>query len=302
MMRPVALERITCGARRTTRVVLLTALLATMSHTVGHASEGGSAELLSLLHRADQLFDLRWREDAMESAIAAYEETLPVLPELPVQSQAFVLNRLAELCYESTTFDTGFRGANRSRVETGKEYGFRSLRLNPEFARLESTDFEAAISAVSDAAALLWTGDNWAVLCGLDPIAGVLHIGKVKALFQRCLAVDETYWGASPHTALGALLVATPTAFGGDPEAGRAHLRRATELVPCFLYNHVVYAQYAGLEYDALGRRNGIRDASLIRERATLVLATPIQGWPFWNREAKREAEALLSWLDSECG
>jgi hypothetical protein len=235
----------------------------------------------------------------MAQTIAAYEVILPHLETLTPQSRSFVLTRLAQLCYESTTFGAGFREAECARLRLGKAYGLESLRLNQRFADLEEVDFVAALAAVEDPGALLWTGDNWAVLCGLDPVQGILHIDKVKALFERSIAVDEMYWGASAHTALGALLVATPALFGGEATAGRAHLRRATELAPGFLYSHVAYAQYAGFEFDALGTRCAVRDAALIRERANRILEAPIGRWPFWDREAKREARVLREQIEA---
>jgi len=57
----------------------------------------------------------------------------------------------------------------------------------------------------------------------------------------------------------------------------------------------VVYAQYWGFTYDLFGKVNGIRDRDLIDRELNLVLDAPVGDWPFWNREAKREAEALLT-------
>ena len=258
---------------------------------------GEHAPTPALLDRANVTFAGRQTEDTVHEAIACYEEILPHLVSLPVQSQSFVLNRLAQLCYEATTFSDGFRNADRALLELGMSYGLRSLRLAPAFAEMEQADFGAAVAYVTDAPALLWTANSWAVLCGLDPIQGALQIGKVKILFERCLDVDEMYWGASPHSAMGALLVATPAALGGDAVTGRAHLLRATQLAPGFLHNRVVYAQYGGFVFDALGRMCGIRDETLVREQIRIVLEGPIHPWPLWNRRAKSDAEALLQQL-----
>ncbi|UCF09450.1 MAG: hypothetical protein JSW65_05130 [Candidatus Bipolaricaulota bacterium] len=258
----------------------------------------GATSVDDLISAAEEAFAGRHLEDTMFAAIARYEAVLPHLPGLPVQSQAFVLNRLAQLCYEASTFETGFRSSERDWLEAGKAYGFRSLRLCPGFAEWEEKDFARAVSQVIDPAALLWTADSWGVLCGLSPIQGMLFIGRVKLLFERCLEVDPTYWGGSPHNALGALMVVTPPTLGGDREAGRRHLERALEIDPTFLQNHVVYAEYWGFTYDGMGRVSGVRDADLVRAQLAVVLDEPIGGWPFWNREAKREAAALLQRLE----
>ncbi|HHE51589.1 MAG TPA: hypothetical protein ENL30_00815, partial [Candidatus Acetothermia bacterium] len=141
---------------------------------------------------------------------------------------------------------------------------------------------------------LLWTANNWGALFGYNPLQGMVDVGKVKALYERGIVLDEAYWGGSFHNALGAMLITLPPLLGGDRERGRAHLERAIALAPGYLENHVVYAQYWGFTYDTFGKMNGIRDLSLIESELQYVLSAPIGDWPFWNREAKREAEALL--------
>jgi hypothetical protein len=43
---------------------------------------------------------------------------------------------------------------------------------------------------------------------------------------------------------------------------------------------------------------NGVRDRELIERELSFVLEAPIGRWPFWNREAKKEAELLLKKLE----
>jgi tetratricopeptide (TPR) repeat protein len=259
-------------------------------------AEGTSPE--ELIARANAAFAERFIEERMREAITDYEAVLPYLDQLPVQSQAFVLDRLAQSYYELTTFSEGDTPEDRELFERGKEYGFRSLGLNPGFAEWRDRDFKRALSYVADPAALLWTADNWGAIFGYDPWQGMNNVGKVKALYEHCLEVDEAYWGGSCHNALGALLVTTPDFLGGNLEAGKEHLERAIELAPDYLENRVVYAQYWGFTYDFFGNMNGIRDQELIERELNLVLEAPIGRWPFWNREAKREAEALLKRME----
>ncbi len=205
------------------------------------AEDAGPADWIE---RADAAFEARFEVEVMLEAIAAYEAALPGIETLPTETQTFVLDRLAQLHYELTTFTVGDTDDDKSAFEKGRDYGLRSLRLNPDFATLEEDDFDAAVAAVTDPAALLWTADNWGALFNYNPIAGMLQLGKVRALYERCLEVDETYWGASAHNALGAMLVVTPAALGGDESAGIDHLERAVALAPAYLINRVVHAQY----------------------------------------------------------
>lgn len=248
--------------------------------------------------QAEELFPERYVPETMDQIIALYEGMLPELEALPLERQAWVLNRLAQLYYEKTTFSEGNTPEDRDLFTKGKEYGFRSLRLNADFAEWEGQDFGKAIRFVTDVAALLWTADNWGALFRYNPFEGLANVGKVKAMYERCLEVDETFWGGSCHNALGALLVTTPGFLGGSLEGGREHLERAIEIDPNYLINHVVYAEYWGFTYDALGNKNGVRDRELVERELRFVLEAPVgEQWPFWNREAKREAKRLLEEL-----
>lgn len=247
-----------------------------------------------LLVGADDAFAERFIMERMKAAISHYEAVLPYLDSLSVQSQAFVLNRLSQCYYELTTFSEGNTPEDRDLFEKGKDYGLHSLRLNSGFAEWEKKDFAKATGFVTDPAALLWTANNWGALFGYDPLQGMVNVGKVKVIYEQEIEVGESYWGASAHNALGALLVTTPDLLGGDLEGGKEHLERAIELAPGYLENHVVYAQYWGFTYDLFGKANGIRDRELIEREINFVLAAPIGEWPFWNREAKKEAQILL--------
>ena len=249
------------------------------------------------IERGNAAFGERFEQEKMVEAIAAYEATLAEIESLRIETQAYVLNRLAQLHYELATFTPGNTPEDETVFQNGRRYGLRSLRLNPEFAALEENDFDNAVAAVTDATALLWTADNWGALLDYNPITGMLYLSKVRALYERSLDLDETYWGASAHNALGAMLIVTPSTLGGDEAAGRIHLEDALVLAPGYLLNHVVYAQYWGFTYDLFGNVTGVRDASFVEEQLQIVLDAPIGDWPFWNREAKREAEEILAEL-----
>jgi len=248
---------------------------------------------------AEAAFAERYLEERMQQAIEQYERLLVTLdasdPDL--ETRTHVLNRLAQLCYEITTFSPGDTEEDRLWFELGKAYGLQSLRLDPRFSRWEGERFDDAVAGVTDPAALLWTANNWGGLCGMNPIEGLLQSGNVRLLYERCVSVDETYWGASAHNALGAMRMVAPQALGGDPQVAAAHLEAAITVAPNYLVNRVVRAQYRGFSYDFFGQVSGVRDAGFIEQEMGFVLAADIGAWPFWNREAKKEAEALLAKL-----
>lgn len=256
------------------------------------------SSLEELISKGNAAFSQRFVEEKMREAISYYEAVLPSLDLLSPQSQAFVLDRLSQCYYELTTFSEGDTPEDRELFEKGKNYGFQSLALVSDFSQWQDRDFKKAISFINDPAALLWTADNWGALFSYNPWEGMLNVGKVKAMYERCIEIKEDYWGGSCHNALGALLVTTPGFLGGNLKEGKRHLEKAIEIDSLYLENHVVYAEYWGFTYDFLGQKNGIRDKELIERELNFVLEAPIGDWPFWNREAKKEAEILLRTME----
>ena len=281
------------------RIYLLTSALDRILIRYGSSAPADEPQAPEeLIAQAEALFPERYMPDTLEQIIALYESVLPDLGSLPIERQAFVLNRLAQLYYERSVLSEGNTAEDRKFLENGKEFGLRSLRLNADFAQREGRDLGKAIGLVTDPLALLWTANNWGGIFQFDPFAGLTGVGNVKAMYERCLELDEATWGGSCHNALGALLVTTPGFLGGNLAEGKRHLERAVEIDPDYLTNHVVYAEFWGFTYDALGRKNGVRDRELIEREAQFVLDAPIgEEWPFWNRIAKRDAERLLEEL-----
>jgi len=164
----------TTPARAGARLIVATLLIAVSSFALP-AKEDFPPEWIE---RGDAAFAERFEQERMIEAIAAYEAVLPGIESLTIEAQAHLLNRLAQLHYELTTFTPGNTQEDESVFQKGKEYGFASLRLNPEFAALEEDDFDAAVAAVTDPAALLWTADNWGALLDYNPISGFLYLGR----------------------------------------------------------------------------------------------------------------------------
>ena len=257
----------------------------------------GTDSPAALIARADLAYMTRYLQESMTEAIALYEAVLPSLDTLSVPSQAYVLNRLSQLCYEAAMFSDGNTSEDRDLFNKGKAFGLQSLRLNQDFAAHESSGFEEALSYVTDAAALHWTANNWGMLCGMNPIQGLLQQGKVLALFSRCVEVDLDFWGGSSASALGSLLIMSPSALGGDDEAGLALVEDSITLDPSYLHNRVILAEYWGFTYNYFGALTGVRDAELIEREVAVVLEGDVGDWLFWNRQAKVQAERLLAQL-----
>jgi len=93
----------------------------------------------------------------------------------------------------------------------GKNWGMKSLRMNPEFVRIEQQDgFIAAVRAETDVAALYWTNANWLRSISQtkdDKLKAMLIWGvppKSEAMMFRLLELDDTYNSYGTYRSLGA--------------------------------------------------------------------------------------------------
>jgi len=263
----------------------------------GFATTLGMDSSAALIAQADLAYMTRYLQESMTEAMALYEAVLPSLDTLSLPSQAYVLNRLSQLCYEAAMFTEGNTPEDKELFTTGKAFGLQSLRLNQEFAAHESKGLEEALSHVTDVAAMHWTANNWGMLCEMNPIQGLLQQGKVLALFSRCVELSPIFWGGSAASALGSLLIMSPAALGGDDEAGLALVEDSIPMDPSYLHNRIILAEYWGFTYNYFGSLTGVRDAELIEREIAIILEGEIGDWPFWNRQAKTEAERQLAQL-----
>jgi len=257
-----------------------------------------------LIAEGDAAYLLRYELPSLDEAFAAYEAVLPDLDGLLVQSQAHVLNRLCQLCYEKAMFSEGNTPEDGELFRRGKDYGFRSLRLNEDFAANEAAGLGAALrfTTADDAMAMHWLANAWGMVLEMNPIQGLIEQSSVMALFERTVEVDPAFWGASAKSALGSLLIMVPGMMGGNQEQGLVLVEESIADDPAYLHNRIILAEYWGFTYNMFGAVTGIRDAELIERECAIVLAGEIGDWPFWNRRAKLEAERVLQMLADQQG
>jgi len=273
-------------------VVALSLLL-----TAGSFAVLGDDAPADLIGRADLAYMTRYDLESMVEAIALYEAVLPHLETLSVSKQAYVLNRLSQLCYELPMFSDGNTPEDRDLFAKGKDYAFRSLRLNPEFAANEGAGLAVALEYVTDPAATHWAANNWGMVLEMNPVQGLMEQGSVMTLFERTVAIEEDFWGGSAASALGSLLIMVPGIMGGNAERGLALVEASIEMDPSYLHNRIILAEYWGFTYNMFGALTGVRDAEMIERECAIILADGFGDWPFWNRRAKLEAERLLALL-----
>jgi predicted anti-sigma-YlaC factor YlaD len=80
----------------------------------------------------------------------------------------------------------------------------------------------------SDIEVLYWTAAAWGAEMALSPEAAI-DLPVVRALLERCLALDETWRKGALHEAMISV-ESLGTSLGGSAERARAHFARAVEL------------------------------------------------------------------------
>ncbi len=246
-----------------------------------------SGEHEGLLPAAAEIYPRRYELPVLERLIAIYEGALAEDGE-----DAGILARLAQFWYERGVLAP--EGEKRGYFERARDYALAALRTDPRFAGLEREEgLVAAIRASDDVAALLWYAAAQGQLLGMiNPLTAFRLMKPVKAAYERVVELEETFWGCSAVHALGAFeanIATTPIVnllMRASLERAREYFERAIELCPDYLANYWIYARDYAVPK---------KDAGLFRELLSHVLEGPIGPWPFWNRIAKKDAEALIA-------
>lgn len=257
----------------------------------------GMESVADRIAHADAVYLSRYLPANMDETITLYESVLPSLDTLSVQSQAHILDRLSQLCYEATMLTEGNTPEDEALFIKGKDYAFQSLRLNEEFVTHKRSGLRAALQYATDPAATYWAASNWGMILKMNPMKGLMEQGSVIDLFERTIELDRDFFGGGAASSLGSLLVMVPSMMGGDDKRGLALIQESIEMDPTYLRNRVILAEYWGFTYNMFGKLTGVRDAELIEQETAIVLSTDIGDWPFWNRQAKAEAKRLLAQL-----
>ena len=134
--------------------------------------------------------------------------------------------------------------------------------------------------------ATAWSG--W-IQARSDDWNALIDLPRVKLLFERCLALGESYEDGGAHVYLGVFATLLPPAYGGKPEVARMHFERAIEISAGdnLMYRVLMAEHYARAVYD-----RKLHDRLLLT-----VLEQPAEapGLTLINTLAKRRAGVLLS-------
>ena len=169
----------------------------------------------------------------LEGAIAAFLATLGVpedldqLDELAVNdfyvdpANKDLLNKLSQAYYTLADAFLSGEEEEESTYVKGKNWGMKSLRMDPTFAEIEGPPtkdigrFIDAVKQETDIAALYWTGANWLRVAEFNKVKAVFAKipDQTEVMYLRCLELDDTYMNYGSYRALGAF-------WGGLPRLG----------------------------------------------------------------------------------
>lgn len=133
-----------------------------------------------------------------------------------------------------------------------RDYGFERLQQTKAFKKgipAKEADFVQQLPQIkkSEVAPLFWTAFAWAGWVNLnrDNPKAVFELNIVKAMMNRVLELDETFFFGAAHLFWGSTYGSIPPMLGGSPEKAKEHFERAIEISEGkFLMAKVYYAQY----------------------------------------------------------
>jgi len=128
--------------------------------------------------------------------------------------QKDVINRLSQAYYTLANVFMGGETDEKTTYIKGKQWGFKSLRMNPDFVAVERSDgFVAAVQQETDLAALYWANSNWLRIAEFDVAAAVRGQipPKAKAITERTLEIAPEYMFYGAYRSLGAFWSGLPS-------------------------------------------------------------------------------------------
>ena len=180
------------------------------------------------------------------------------------------------------------------------DYGFRAACAHDkdycDLRSLSVPEFEALLEDANkgDVPVLFSLGGAWAgyIQQNTNDWNAVAELGRVEAIMERIVALDEHYQYGQAHMYLGVLNSILPASLGGNPELAKTHFEQAVQLADGKnLLAQVLYAEkYARLLFD-----RELHD-SLLNE--VLAADPDVHGLTLQNTYAPQQAEALLADAD----
>lgn len=185
----------------------------------------------------------------------------------------------------------------REFYERGKNYAFRILRQDGDFARaldgtLDDLNAVLATKGQSVVPAVFWAAFGWgsAIYLNLTSPDAIADLPRAQAMMEFVALRDSGYYFGGADVFLGTLYGSKPKLFGGDPVKARGHFEKALRINGGkFLMTYVYYARSVAVQ---------TQDVTLFDSLLTTVLQAPpdtLAGARLANQVARKKAGLLLS-------
>lgn len=207
--------------------------------------EGAAEAAAAAVAEGDELWNGRDNADNIRKAIAVWEKV--------VAGNAGDYETVAKITHAYYFLADGYLRDNDDEyldtMDKGVAWGEKGLlAVSPEFkTRMKNGDkLEKAIEAIGKEGVptLYWYATNlgkWAKKKGFAVLLG--NKDKVKAVMERCLALDSGYFYSAPDRYFGAFYAIAPSFAGGDLDKSEAHYKASLEKQPNYLGTHVLMAE-----------------------------------------------------------
>lgn len=180
--------------------------------------------------------------DAAPFALKTYESLLESLPKhVPL---------LLATCRGFTSYAYGFlatdadiiRPTDRAAAKALDErtlnmylraHGYCDRALEQKFKGVTAMLMKDPANALTkakkeDVELLYWSAASWGLAMALNPDTLAIDFPAVRALAEKGLALDETWWNGAFHELM--IVLDSQELLGGSQEAARKHFERAVEL------------------------------------------------------------------------
>lgn len=224
------------------KALVLTLMLASIAGLVGFAQDTMDLETalsrfvndqIMVEYGADGQVQLVQIIETLKDAVGApddlNEQSEEAVGALDIDmSLKHVVNKLSQAYYTlANVFLTGEDQEFPTDVYlAGKHWGFKSLRMNPDFNDLEGGRFDASVAQETDYRAMYWTNSNWLRASTEDKLAAVFAgvPAKAEILMNRVLELAPDFIYGGIYRSLGAYYEQLPGLFGRDLNKALFHL------------------------------------------------------------------------------
>ena len=180
--------------------------------------------------------------------------------------------------------------------ERGFKHGVAALQtfgVAGDIEAMSLDEFQRTLDRLDVVAvpALFWTASNWAKWIDLnrtDP-AHIAELGKVEAMMQRVLQLDENYYYGGAHIFFGVWYGGRPPTLGGNFALSEQHFAKAREIT----HGKLLAVDLLSAQYLAVQQNNRAR----FHELLTVVIGARVSDYPdlaLANTIAQRKASQLL--------